>query len=107
MKLIKSGLRRYRDNFRTLVDTELNASGSVRRSPKWKQGDWHLFLRVTGRDGTSDYDYDLNFSADELALFVESALTGASKDGAIHAQAKAIGAFIREVLDEKNKPEDT
>jgi hypothetical protein len=105
MKLIKSGVSRNRYNFKTLVNTELAASWHHRNSPKWEQHDWHLFLRVMGRDGTSNYDYNLNFSADELALLVEAALTQASEDVAIHAHAKAIGAFIREVLDEKNKPD--
>lgn len=40
---------------------------------------------------------------DELALLVECALTGTSKDVAIQAHAKAIGAFIQEALDVKTK----
>jgi hypothetical protein len=68
---------------------------------------WKLFLQVKGIDGPSTYDYHVKFSADELALFIETALIRASQDGAIHAHAIALGSFIREVLNVKNNPADT
>jgi hypothetical protein len=61
-------------------------------------------LLLKGIKGPSPYEYHVQFSAEELALLVENVLLGASHNGAIHAQAKAMGAFIREVLDVKNKP---
>jgi hypothetical protein len=59
---------------------------------------------VKGIKGSSTYDYHVEFTADDLALLIATALTQVSKGGAIHALAKAIGTFIREVLDVKNQP---
>jgi hypothetical protein len=61
-------------------------------------------LPLKGSEGPSPDEYHVQLSAAELALLVENALLGASHNGAIHAQVKAMGAFIREVLDVKNKP---
>jgi hypothetical protein len=63
-------------------------------------------VRIKGLEGQSTYDYDFTLSGAELALMVETALSGCAKDRTMLAQAKAIGAFIREALDAKNKPND-
>jgi hypothetical protein len=105
MKLTKRG--RYKNKGdKTLIDAKLSLTSIERGYLMWHEEAWDLLLSQTGLAGPSTYDYALKFSADELAMLVETALTGASKEVAIHAQAKAMGAFIREVLDEKNKPDD-
>jgi hypothetical protein len=105
MKLTKTG--RYKNKgVTTLVDAKLSLL-SHKGYLTWHEEEWALILSQTGLPGLSTYDYALKFTADELAMLVETALRQASKDGAIHAHAKAMGAFIREVLDETNKPADT
>jgi hypothetical protein len=106
MRLVKSGYYKNK-GFTALANTELQAGKpGCRGVPTWQQEAWHLFLRVKGIEGQTTYDYDLTLSGAELALIVEAALTGSSKDRAMLAQAKAIGAFIREALDAKHKPKD-
>ena len=73
----------------------------------WLQDQWCLLVNVKRIKEEATYNYDLRFSAAELAFLVEAALTGASKDALTHFNAKTLGAFIREVLDEKNQPKDT
>jgi hypothetical protein len=107
MKLIKSGA--YKDKGDTLLANRELESGKAhyRGVPTWLPDKWDLCVRIKGIEGRfegkSTYDYDFHLSSSELALMVESALTGATNDAAIHAQAKAIGAFIREALDVKHK----
>jgi len=103
VKLIRSGRHKFR-TIKILVDVELPTEHGFLL---WNTVLRNFTLRMRGLQGPSTYHYDLQFSADELALLVETTLTQASEDGEVHAQAKAIGAFIREVLDEKNKPADT
>lgn len=101
MKLFRIG--HYQDKGITpLADGKLE----LKPSTLFNKG-WELLISLAGIEGKTTYNYHVQFSANELALFVETALIGASQDGAIHAQAKAMGAFIREVLDKKNKPADT
>jgi hypothetical protein len=102
MELTRRGLFRNRGT-RTLANVKLD-SPPPSWVLKWVADDRKLLLRMDGRDDKAQYQYKLQFSADELALFIETVLIGASQDGAIHAQAKAMGNYIREVLDKKNKP---
>ena len=102
MKLWKVGHYQFK-GITPLVDTQLGPSEPLLVF----QHGWILYLKLKGIKGPTTYDYNLEFSADELALLVEKTLIGASKEVAIHAQAKAMGAFIREVLDVKNKPANT
>ena len=106
MKLIKSGYYKNK-GFTTLADSELQPGKPLHRgAPTWRQEVWDIFVRIKGLEGQSTYDYDFTLSGAELALMVETALAGSSKDRAMLAQAKAIGAFIREALDAKHKPND-
>lgn len=105
MKIARSGC--YKNNgISTLANTTLKAGKpGYRSAPLWNPKTWELFLRVKGVEGRSTYDYDLHLSGDELATLIESSLIGASAEIAVHAEAKAIAAYIREVLDPKRKPE--
>ena len=102
MKLTKQGAYKY-EGITTLVDVELPTEHGFLI---WNPALWNVALRVRGREGPSTYHYDLQFSADELAMLVETALTQASEDALTHFNAKTLGAFIRAVLTEKNKPDD-
>jgi hypothetical protein len=102
MKLSKIGYSQDKD-VTILADNQL---GPLEPWVAFQDG-WILLLQLKGIEGPSTYDYHVQFSAAELALLVENALIGASQNGAIHAQAKGMGAVIREVLDVKNKPANT
>jgi hypothetical protein len=104
MKIIKSGHYKYK-GYTTLADAGLQLGKSQHRgTPEWRSEGWELFVRLKGLEGQSTYDYDLILSGAELAVLVEAAIGGCSKDRVMLAQAKGIGAFIREALDPKNKP---
>ena len=59
-------------------------------------------MLLAGPEGPSTYEYAVEFSGDELALMVENALMESTMDKGVNAQAKAIGAYIREILDDKH-----
>lgn len=105
MKIAKSG--HYKNKgLTTLANVDVKpgrTTGFQVGAPFWRPEPWDLFLRVKGIERQTTYDYDLHLSGDELAIMVENALIGASNETAVHAQAKAIGGFIREVLNPKRK----
>ncbi len=104
MKIARSGY--YKNNgTTTLANTPLNAVKlGCCGGPSWNLGTWEMFLRIKGVEGPSTYDYHLHLSGEDIAMIIESSLIGASNEVAVHAEAKAIAAYIREVLDPKHKP---
>ena len=103
MKLKKSPCRRFQ-GYTTLVDTASTTRRQSIGTERWNKDEKELFLSAQGSDTSGiDYDYDLHISGEELARFIELALTQASDNVAIRTHAKAMGAFIREVLSDKSK----
>jgi hypothetical protein len=88
-------------------DSPTTPNKKMKLTGVWLQDQWCLLVNVKGSKEEATDNYALRFSAAELAFLVEAALTGASKDALTHFNAKTLGAFIREVLDEKNQPKDT
>jgi len=84
-------------------DSPRTPTKKMKLTGAWLQDQWCLLVNVEGIKEEATYNYDLRFSAAELAFLIEAALTGASKDALTHFNAKTLGDFIREVLDEKNQ----
>ncbi len=97
MKITRTGY--YKDKGTSLlVDAPMPEMGE----PSWCLLRWRLTMLLAGPEGRSTYEYAVEFSADELALMVENALMESASDKGVDAQAKAIGDYIREILDEKH-----
>lgn len=104
MKIARSGYYKNK-GITTLANTALKAvKQGYHGGPSWNPKMWEMFLRIKGVEGQSTYDYDLHLSGDEIAMMIETSLIGASDEVAVHAEAKAIAAYVREVLDPKHKP---
>ena len=75
MKLTKQGAYKY-EGITTLVDVELPTEHGFLI---WNPALWNVALRVRGLKGPYTYHYDLQFSADELAMLVELLLPRQAK----------------------------
>jgi hypothetical protein len=74
--------------------------------PKWNAAANRLCFTIDGVKGVprnTTYEYHIEFSASELARLIDLALTSASGEISIHAQAKSIAAFIQEALHKKHR----
>lgn len=96
MKITRNGLSRN-SGIATVVDSIIEHSKTVANRLIWSRGSRNLTFRMIGSAGNSTYAYNVSLSGEEIAVMLECALIGASDDVAVHAQAKAMGAYVREI----------